>query len=252
MAIEVSFTVPKELSANATIKKHLWNIANYIRDYWLAKSPSVTGEYAKGLLQNGSVKVTGNVIIIRNLSDHAKYYEFGHQAFNIGMKMLNNGKNVKISKEGFRYKHIKIGDKLQTKSRKDSVAAGVSQSFMSLTPMGMNLPVISRYGATPHYQAKKSLKKVLKPGKVIRKGSDVLTVSEKAIRLDPSKWLVPKMEGRNLAKTVQKEVKPLIIHSLHAIVKAEKERQSRNGRTPQWSAQKRGIIKVGPVSRLEK
>ena len=252
MAIEVSFKIPQEMSSNATIKKHLWNIAKFIRDYWIAKSPSVTGEYAKGLLQSGSIKVAGNEITVRNLAKHAQYYEFGHAAFNIGLKMLQNGRGVKVSKEGFRYKHVKIGDKHATKYRKENVAAGVSNSFMSMTPMGMGLPLITSYGAAPEYHAKKSLTKMLKPGKVTRKGSDCLTISEKAIRLNPNKWLVPAMQGKNLAKKVQQEVRPLIIQSLHAIVKAEKERQTSKGRTPQWSAQKRGILNVGQVKRLEK
>jgi hypothetical protein len=251
MAVEINFTVPRELASNSTIKKHLWNIAKYIRDYWIAKSPSVNGEYVKGLLNPGSIKVIGENIIVRNLSKHAQFYEFGHRAFNIGMKMLNNGRGVYVSKEGFRYKRVKISDRLETKFRKESVSASVSQSFMSLTPMGLNLPVISKYGATPQYQSRKSLQKMLKPGKVVKEGADCLTISEKTIRLNPSKWLVPAMQGRHLAKEVQKEVRPLIMQSLHAIVKAEKVRQRSKGRTPQWSAQKRGVVKVGPVQRMD-
>lgn len=252
MTIEISFNVPKEIMNNATIKKHLWNIGYFVRDLWLAKSPYAGGSYAAGLARPGSVTVKGNRIVVTNFCRHAQYVEYGHRAFNIGLAMLNNGRNVKTSADGNRYKKVKIDPSPTSRYRKETVATNIKQKFARIAPIGMKLPKIDRYGVVPAYKTRQTLLKPLKPGPVRKTPRGIFTISERAIREDPSKWLVPVMEARHLGKNVQQEAKPYVVQTLRDIVQAERARQQRvRGKNPKWYKPRmtRGIIKVEPVRR---
>jgi len=253
MAVEVVFEIPREIAYNATIRRHLWNVGYFVRDLWLARSPYAGGGYARGLTLAGSVSVKGNKIHVSNFCKHAQYVEYGHRSFNIGLAMLKNGRNVKVSKDGNRYKRVKIDRSPTSRYRRESVASSVKQKFQRLAPLGMRLPRIDRYGQAPVYPQRKSLMKPIKPG-APRKGPEgIFTVSERAIKEDPSRWLVPALAGRYLARQVQEEARPFVVQTMRDMVQGERARQQRlTGKEPRWYKQKtaRGAIRTGPVRRI--
>lgn len=234
--VEISFNYPPELARNLTVNRALKDAANFIRDLWVAKSPYATGAYADGLYQSGSVKVGNGKVRIINYAKHAATVEYGFQGYNLGMAMLNSGRNVKTSKEGHRYKVISIKEQPTARHRKSSVAQGVQSSFAKLMPLGMKPNQHTKYGGLKRYNARRGLRKPIKGGRPNPHGPrGVFTISEKAIRQDPSKWMVPDREGKFLAQEVQKETRAVIRQVLRKAVKLESQRQKRvKGVTPKW------------------
>lgn len=225
MTLAVEFDYPRELLRNANISRMLWNTALFVRDLWIARSPTSSGAYIKGLMAQGSVSVSGGKIRIVNKAPHAQFVESGRKSYNMGMAILNGGKGVKRSKEGFKYKVIFVKPKPTASFRKPSVGASITRAFAKGVPK-MIQASIQRYGAMTKYQANKRISKPLKPGKPRSNAmKGFFVISEKAIKEDPSKWLSPEVPGRFLAKRVQKEAERYVQAAINEAVKAEKQRQ---------------------------
>lgn len=231
--IEISFALPTDLGRNLLINRQMHAVAEFVRDLWLARSPYSSGAYVKGLQHPGSIKITHDRIIVRNMCPHAEYVEYGHGAFNIGLAMLNNGRNVKVSASGNRYKTVVIPPKTESRTRSAKVAGKVTQSFKKMAPMGMTAPKTDKYGKMKRYVARKGLKTQLKNRAI---GEEtILTVSEKSIKEDPSRWRIPAMDGRYLAQEVRREAMPYVENAIKQAFLAEKERQERQkGQSPKW------------------
>ena len=225
MSVKIVIKFSDSLLRNLTINRAINNAALFIRDFWLARSPYNSGDYARGLLHAGSIQVGNGKIVIENKSKYADYLEYGTRSFNIGQKLLANGKGVKISKDGHRYKRIKIEPNLRTRMRAESVQAQVVRSFDRLTPLGMNQSKVTKYGGIKNYETRRSLLRPIKgkaPLKTAFKG--IFTISDKTC---PPKWQVPAKGGQFLAREVQQEAGPIAVAAIQAAVQAEKERQKR-------------------------
>lgn len=231
--VEISFSLPSDLGRNLLINRQMHAVAEFVRDLWLARSPYSSGAYVKGLSHPGSIKITHDRIIVRNMCPHAEYVEYGHGAFNIGMAMLNNGRNVKMSATGNRYKTVVIPPRSEGRTRSARVAGKVTQSFRKMAPMGMNPPKVDKYGKMKRYVARKSLKNPLKSR--MSGEETILTISEKSIKEDPSRWRIPAIDGRYLAQEVRREALPYVENAIKQAFLAEKERQERQkGKAPTW------------------
>jgi len=249
--VKIVFNYPKSLGRNVTVMNAIKDSAEFIRDLWLARSPYVSGDYANGLLHSGSVRVRDGKIEITNFSKHAAIIENGFSAYNWGMKVLLGGKNVKVSKEGNRYKIIHIKQATQTKFRKESVSQRIMSSYQKLIPIGMKTNLATKYGNVRRYEPKRALRRPLKPGKA-KSGTPrgFFVVSEKAIRENPSKWTMPQRAGRKLGEQVQKESSPLIKQAIAKAVQFERNRQYRlRGGNPKWykPSMSRNPIQTVPV-----
>jgi len=254
--ISISFQYPKELEANATIRRALYNAANFVRDLWLARSPYATGDYAKGLQHTQSVQVSGGQIKITNFSKHASVIEYGFKGYNIGLAMLNSGKNVKVAADGNRYKMIHIDPKPRANYRQAGVASAVVKSFTKMAPIGMPIAKLTKYGQIKPYKSKPSLKKPIK-GKPALASSPrgFLVISEKAIKADPKKWMMPSRAGMKLAEKLQKEARPFVLDAIKLAVKQERERQERMRKgtpNPKLKTDMRKLIQSGPVIGVRK
>lgn len=236
MPVTITFNYPAELLRNATIRRAIFNAAEFVRDLWLARSPYATGDYAKGLRSANSIRIGNGKIEITNMSKHAASIEHGFRSYNIGLAMLNSGKGVRTSADGNRYKLIHVDPKPRGATRAPGVSRAVVTSFTKTMPIGMAIPRFDRYGAIKPYKQRRSLQRPLK-GKAPFAGAmkGFFVISEKAIKADPSKWQMPSREGRLLGRKVMQESKPLIAEAIRAAVKGEKARQERmKGRTPKW------------------
>ena len=225
MSVKIVIKFSDSLLRNLTINRAIHNAALFIRDFWLARSPYNSGDYARGLLHAGSIQVGNGKIVVENKSKYADYLEYGTRSFNIGQKLLANGKGVKISKDGHRYKRIRIEPNRRTRMRAESVQAQVLRSFDRLTPLGMNQSKVTKYGGVKNYETRRSLLRPLvgkAPLKTAFKG--IFTISDK---MCPPKWQVPARGGQFLARDVQSEAGPIAVDAIKAAVRAEKERQSR-------------------------
>lgn len=232
MSVKITFKIPVEFYANLTVKRAMDNAANFVRDMWLSRAPHVTGEYAQGLLQDKSVIVRPGEITIQNVAKHAEWYEFGHRAFNIGLAILAKSKKARVSKEGFRYLPIRITKRGSAKFRAPSIQKNIKDAFKRTIPKG-KIPTVSKYGAIAQYMPRKRLQVPLKakPGTP----GDVVTISEKAIRKDPTKWRVPAQPAKKLAEKVKKETEPMVLNMLRQALTGEQERQKQmHGKNPAW------------------
>ena len=233
MSVEVSYRVPSELYANVTTRAAMINAANFVRDLWLSESPHVSGEYARGLLNPKSVRVLAGEITVVNHAKHAKFCEYGHRAFNIGLAMLNNSSKTKVSKDGSRYLVIRIDSKGKSRIRSAAVKGNVKKAFIDTMPLGSKYPVVRKYGGIAKYEQRKRLQKPL-VAKSSGKGTTV-TISEKAIRADPNKWRVPALPGKGLARKIHDEAEPLVKEMLRRAIEGERLRYERgHGRSPTW------------------
>lgn len=238
---------------NATVRRAIQNSAEFIRDLWLARAPYKSGKYAQGLTHAGSIRVSRGRVEIINHAKHAQAIEMGVKSYNLAMAILNSGKGVKISKEGYRYKKIKIEESPAARYRKPSVAQSVQKSFSKLAPLGMRPNSLTKYGGIRSYTARKRLQKPLKPQKTTNIG--LFTISEKAQKANPNKWQIPEREGRNLARDVHRDAKPLISDAIRKAVQQERDRQKRTkGKVPAWynPAMARNPVKNNPVSGVRK
>jgi hypothetical protein len=227
MTVSVEFDYPRELIRNANISKMIWNTALFVRDLWIARSPNGSGGYIKGLTSPGSVSVSNGKIRIINKCSYAQYVESGHRQFNLGMAILNGGKGVKRSKEGFKYKIIFVKQTPKAKFRQPSVGASITKAFAKGVPK-MVKASLQRYGALTKYQANKRIRKPLKSGKPRSNAmKGFFVISEKAIKDDPSKWMSPQVPGRFLAKRVQKEAERYVQAAIDEAVKSEQQRMDR-------------------------
>jgi len=221
--VSIQFSFPASVIRNLNVRKQLYNAALFARDLWVSMSPRGSGQYIDGLMQGKSIVISGGTITITNFSRTAQFFEEGHRAFNIGMKMLQNGKNVKHAKDGSRYKIIKmpIGMRKQATYSKPSVAASITRNFKGLVPAGMK---IKSYGDTPSYRARKF--RPISGGK--KRNNEIMVVSERAIRMNPSKWYVPAMAGRKIGQKVKEIANPVIQQAILNASIAEMQRQFRN------------------------
>lgn len=224
--VAVRITFDKRVWGNPAVQRAIWNAARFVRDLWLARSPHLGGDYARGLTRQQSIGVTPGVITVRNLATHAAYYEKGVRAFNWGMRTLEKGKNVKISKDGFRYKVIRIEPKGRVAFRKPSVPAAVIAAFRQTIPRGRTK--FSNYEGIDRYRARRALQKPIKARKPLASAmKGFFVVSEKAIRNDPRKWMHKKVEGKHLARDIEAEATPIIQRAIDQAVAAERARQER-------------------------
>jgi hypothetical protein len=233
--VKITYHYPKNLARNATVMASLRNAADFVRDLWLARAPYASGEYAKGLLSAGSVRVGDGKIEITNFCKYADVIEHGFRGYNWGMRILNSGKGVKTAKDGSRYKLIHIDDKPQTRYRKQSVAQAVSKSFQKLIPLGLKANTPTKYGQLKRYEPKRALKRPLKPkmGQANPKGFFI--VSSKTIAKNHSAWMMPDRKAKKLGLQVQKEASPLVKAAVSSAIKQELSRQQRLGKgKPKW------------------
>jgi hypothetical protein len=231
MAVKIVMKMPVEFFANITMRRALDNSAKFVRDYWLSLSPHQSGEYASGLLQDKSIIVRPGEIVIQNLAKHANWYEVGHKAFNIGLAILSSSKKTRVSKDGYRYLPIRIPNRGKTKFRATSTQKKVKDDFKRTVPKG-KIPIIKTYGGIGKYEQRKLLKK---PLKATSTDGNIVTISEKAIRQDPTKWLSPAVEGKKLSEKVQRETEPLVMNMIRQAILGEKERQKQTtGKNPKW------------------
>lgn len=244
--VTIAFSFPQELSRVPRVRAVLMDVGEFIRDLWLARAPYATGGYAKGLLNAGAIKLNGNKLEITNRAQHAAIVEYGFRSYNIGLAMLNKGKGVRTSAEGYRYKVVKIEKGPETKHRQPSVGQAVQKGFAKLAPIGIRPNPGNKFG---RYEPRKSLRKPLKPGRT--KNSGVFVISEKAIKQNPQKWMMPAREGRRLAESIQKEGAPIIRDVVRRVIAQEKDRQTRlQGEKPRWfkPSMARAPLKQEPVS----
>lgn len=231
--VKIVYKYPNEIGSNANIKRTLENAAMFVRDLWLARAPYATGAYAAGLLHSGSVKVGNGEIVIENKAKHAAVLEHGFSSYNLGLAILNGGKGVKTSKDGNRYKKIVIGPSYATRYRQKTVQQQVQKSFSKLAPLGLKPNQFTKYGGVKKYTPRKSLQQLLKPKQ--KPGQiQILTISEKAIKEDPTKWRMPAREGRKIAAEVQKDARQVVTDAIRAAIQNEKGRMQQRGRTPAW------------------
>jgi hypothetical protein len=229
--ISITFKLPVEYFANITVRRALDNSAKFVRDYWLAKSPHQSGEYAQGLLQDKSIIVRPGEITVQNLSKHANWVEVGHRAFNIGLAILNSSKKTRVSKEGYKYLPIRIPNRGKTRYRAIATQRKVKEDFTKTIPKG-KIPVIATYGGIGKYEPRKRLQT---PLIAKTQGGNIVTISEKAIRKDPSKWVSPAVEGKKISEKVRNETEPMVMRMIMQAILGEKERQKQlHGRNPKW------------------
>ena len=252
--VTVSFNFPEALTRNPRIRAAILDAGEFIRDLWLARSPYATGEYARGLMRSGAITLRGGKLEIVNNSKHAGIVEFGFRSYNIGLAMLAKSRGVKISAEGYRYKVIKIDKTPTANYRKESVAQSVQKSYAKLQPIGVRFNPTTRFGSE-RYRPRVSLKRPLRGGKPRPGPEGVFIISEKAIKENPQKWMMPAREGKGLAKDIQKEGADIMRKVISKIVASEKQRQTRvKGKTPSWykPSQARAPFRQQPVRRGSK
>lgn len=222
--VKITFRFDRRLWASPAIQKTIMNAAKMVRDLWLARSPSITGDYADGLRKQGSIVVKPGEIMISNLSKHAAVYEYGTKAFNWGLAMLKGGKGVKRAKDGSRYKIIKITPAGRAAFRKASVSAQVVASFRGTLPKGrMTFAAYSGKKDIGVYAQHKRLAKPIKARSPLQSAmKGFFVVSEKAIKADPKKWFHDKVPGHFLARQVQREAAPIIEKAIAQTAAAER------------------------------
>lgn len=235
MPVSISFTFPPELMRNQTTRRAIENAALFVRDLWLARSPYVTGGYARGLMSAGSIRIGSGRFSVTNQCAYAQHLEFGTRSFNIGLAILARGRGVKTSADGSRYKIIKVEPKGRASFRKASVAASVQRSFQKMFPPGVRAPRISRYGQIKPYRERKSLRKPLRAKAPLASAMrGIFVVSEKAIR-ERGAWQMPAKAPRRFAQMVQKEAQPVVVQAIRAAIQGERARQRRlRGNSPGW------------------
>jgi len=228
MPVSVEFDFAPELARNHNTRRMLWNLALFVRDLWVARAPTGSGAYVRGLYAAGSVRVQGGKIKIVNYAKHAEYVENGHRAFNLGLAILSGAK-VKRSKAGFKYKVIHVEPKAKATFRPPSVGASVTRAFEKGVPR-MVKSALARYGGMKKYEAHRRLSRPARPGRISAQAMrGFFVISEKSIREDPSRWMSPSVPGRYLAKRIQKEAGPIIKAAIAEATKAENQRKSSVG-----------------------
>lgn len=228
-AVKITFKFDRRLWSKPAIQKVILNAAKMVRDLWLARSPTLSGDYAKGLMKPQSIVVTAGTITVSNLSDHAAAYEYGTKAFNWGLATLKKGKNVKTAKDGSKYKIIRVKPTGRVAFRKPTVGAAVIASFRATLPRGRT--VFAGYtGAKDigRYQQHARLAKKLKARKPLKSAMNgFFVVSEKSIKADPRKWFHDKVPGHFVARAVQKQAEPIIKRAISQAVAAEAAAKAR-------------------------
>ena len=232
MSAEIKFNFPKGMLKNHNTREAIKNAANFIRDLWLSKVPNKGGGYAKGLQQPGSVKVEDGRITITNFAKHAGIVENGFKSYNIGLKILANGKGVKVSKDGNRYKIVRLPERSEKKIELKDKSSHVTNAFKRTIPKALN----SAWGHKT-YERPKQLHAALNKQKQKQgtTASKLVVISEKAIKKDPTKWQMPAREGKKIAEAVFKEARPLIAEAVRQAQIAEVSRQTKRGQTPSWA-----------------
>lgn len=231
--VQVRIPFDRKLWRSPAVQKVAGNAARMIRDLWLARSPHLSADYVAGLQKQGSIVIKPGVIIVKNLSEHAAVYETGAKAFNWGLAMLNKGGGkVKRSKDGSKYRIIRIEPKGRGAFRKPSVGTQVIAAFRATVPRGRT--TYAAYGGIKDigsYQQHGRLGKPLKPRKPLASAmKGFFVVSEKAIRADPKKWFHEKTEGHWLARSIQRDAEPIVARAIAQAVAAERAVAERGGR----------------------
>ncbi|MGZ3772948.1 MAG: hypothetical protein ACXVCY_04180 [Pseudobdellovibrionaceae bacterium] len=243
MSAEIKFNFPKGMLKNRNTRESIKNAANFVRDLWLSRVPNKAGGYAKGLQQPGSVKVEDGKITVTNFCPYAGYVENGFKSYNIGMRILANGKGVKVSKDGYRYKIVRIPERSSKSPDLKDKSKQVINAFRNTIPKQLS----SAWGHKT-YERPKSLQAHLSKKKQ-EKGntaSKLLVISEKTIKKDPTKWQMPAREGQKIAKKVFEDAKAYIAQAIKQAHAAEVQRQVTRGNSkPSWArpAKQRFIFK---------
>lgn len=231
MAVRITIKFDRRLFGNPAIQRTLWNAAKMVRDLWLSRAPHVSGDYVDGLRHPGSIAIRPGVIEVTNFSEHAQVYEFGHKAFNWGLKMLEKGgAKVKTAKDGSKYRIIKVDPAARASFRKPSVGAAVITAFKATVPRGRGkFKAYSGSADIGKYHQHVRLGKAIKAKPPLASGmSGFFVVSEKAIKADPKKWFHDKMPGFKLAASVQREAAPIIKEAIAQALSAELARKARS------------------------
>lgn len=231
-AVKIVFKFDRRLWKNEAVKRTVLNAAKMVRDLWLARCPNLSGDYANGLRKQRSIIISPGKIEISNLSEHAAAYEYGVKAFNWGLQTLKKGKNVKRSKDGSKYKIIRVKPQGRVAFRKPSVGNSVIASFRATVPKGRT--TFAAYTGKQNigsYKQRLILGKKLKPKKALKSAmSGFFVVSEKSIKADPKKWFHDKVPGHFLARGIQREAEPIIKRAISQTVAAEAAVKARKGR----------------------
>lgn len=233
MPVSIKLKYPQELIYKPLVRQRLYDIALFVRDLWLARSPQRTGAYMKGLLKSNSIRIGSGEIVITNFAPHAQYYEEGHKAFNIAERMLANGKNVKVSKEGYKYKYVKIPRGLESRARADSLQKTIFKAFGAIIPKGVMKAV---------YKVRQSLKKPLKMKMKKGAGDGVFVISEKTLRQRPGAWRIPPMAPHYLAKDIQREVMPILNEAVQKAIQEQAKKEVPKKELPKF----KGVVVTPP------
>lgn len=232
-SVSITLKFDRRIWGNPAVQRTVWNAAKMVRDLWLARSPNLSGEYAKGLMHQASVVVRPGEIVVTNMAEHAAVYEYGHKAFNWGLAFLRSGSGkVKRAKDGSKYAIIKIDPKGRSAFRKPSVAGNVIAAFRGTVPRGRTkFSAYEGVASMTRYEAQQRLRKRLKPKAALQGAMrGYFVVSEKAIKADPKKWFHAKTEGYRLARDVKREAQPIVERAIAQVVAAEAARKARETR----------------------
>lgn len=229
MPVQIVVKFDRSLYGNPAVQKALWNAARFIRDLWLSRAPNLSGAYARGLQKPQSIIVRPGEIVVQNLAPAAGFYESGTRAFNWGLETLRRGKNVKTSKDGFKYKVIHIKPQGRVAFRKPTVGLGVIAAFRATIPKGRTtFAAYQGFKDIGRYKPRAILAKPLKAKKPLAAGmSGFFVVSERAIRENPRRWFHERVEGHFVARDVQREAEPIVARALAQVSAAEAAARAR-------------------------
>lgn len=232
-SVKITFKFDRRLWANPAVQKVIMNASKMVRDLWLARSPSLSGDYADGLRKQGSIVVKPGEITVTNLSKHALVYETGAKAFNWGLAMLKaGGKGVKRAKDGSKYRIIKVDPKGRVAFRKASVGAQVVAAFRATVPRGRT--TFAAYSGKSDIGAYKQHGRLGKPIKARKPLASSMkgffVVSEKAIKADPKRWFHAKVPGHFLARAIQREAAPIVARAISQAAQAEAALKARRAK----------------------
>lgn len=230
MALQIVIPFDPKLWRQPAMKRAIWNSAKFLRDLWLSRSPTLGGDYAKGLQRPSSIVITPGKIIVQNFSKHARIYEDGARSFNWGLATLAKGKNVKRTKAGDKFKVIFIKPTGRVAFRRPTVGNAVIAAFRATIPKGRT--TFASYSGPKdlaRYKSRASLAKPIKAKKPLKGAmKGFFVVSERAIRENPKRWFHERLEGHHLARDVEREALPIIERALAQAAAAEAAARERN------------------------
>lgn len=213
MALSINLKFPPNIIHSSKVRKTLYDIGSFVRDLWVSRSPYRTGQYVAGLMNTNSVKIGSGQIIITNFCPYAENYEYGHKSFNLAQKILAAGKGVKLSKDGYRYKVLRIPRATQTRFKSPRLADSVRKAFSNTIPKTIKGKV-DKLIYTPPKRLGKPMARKFKAGGPI----GLFVISEKTQRENPGKWQMPALAPKYLARSIQREVMPIINEAIQKAI----------------------------------